>query len=290
MRCVNTELQSKVEPFLKFLQKRFETKIGKENYCKYYLSYSGGKDSHFLYWFIKEYLHDSDIEIVGCNTGFEIPQIRDRILKYSDTVLHPAKHRWDIKENYGIPCYSKQQDEYIYRYQRGNRSENTMKAINGENVFFNLNKKAREKLLSGELHKVSNRCCIYNKEVPMQRYSRQTGKNAIMGVRGSESKTRDAKYNQCLKKNGDFTPIYDFSDKLMNDIYEAYDIEIPSCYNYLTRTGCAGCPYGKNVNLELSLLPRLQRMNAIKYFKESYDVKGIDYENFQMMIGVDFDE
>lgn len=286
---MNTELQSKVEPFLKFLQKRFETKIGKENYCKYYLSYSGGKDSHFLYWFIKEYLHDSDIEIVGCNTGFEIPQIRDRILKYSDTVLHPAKHRWDIKENYGIPCYSKQQDEYIYRYQRGNRSENTMKAINGENVFFNLNKKAREKLLSGELHKVSNRCCIYNKEVPMQRYSRQTGKNAIMGVRGSESKTRDAKYNQCLKKNGDFTPIYDFSDKLMDDIYKAYDIEIPSCYNYLTRTGCAGCPYGKNVNLELSLLPRLQRTNAIKYFKESYDAKGIDYENFQMMIGVDFD-
>ena len=286
---MNTELQSKVEPFLKFLQKRFETKIGKENYCKYYLSYSGGKDSHFLYWFIKEYLHDSDTEIVGCNTGFEIPEIRDRILKYSDTVLHPAKHRWDIKENYGIPCYSKQQDEYIYRYQRGSRSENTMKAINGENVFFNLNKKAREKLLSGELHKVSNRCCIYNKEVPMQRYSKQTGKNAIMGVRGSESKTRDAKYNQCLKKNGDFTPIYDFSDKLMNDIYEAYDIEIPSCYNYLTRTGCAGCPYGKNVNLELSLLPRLQRMNAIKYFKESYDAKGIDYENFQMMIGVDFD-
>lgn len=289
MRCVRTELQSRVEPFLKFLQKRFETKIGKENYCKYYLSYSGGKDSHFLYWFIKEYLHDEDIEIVSVNTGFEIPEIRDRILKYSDTVLHPAKHRWDIKENYGIPCYSKQQDEYIYRYQRGSRSENTMKAINGENVFFNLNKKAREKLLSGELHKVSNRCCIYNKEVPMQRYSKQTGKNAIMGVRGSESKTRDAKYNQCLKKNGDFTPIYDFSDKLMNDIYEAYDIEIPSCYNYLPRTGCAGCPYGKNVNLELSLLPRLQRMNAIKYFKESYDAKGIDYENFQMMIGVDFD-
>ena len=281
---MNSELQRQVEPFLSFLQKRFETKIGKENYCKYYLSYSGGKDSHFLYWFIKEYLHDEDIEIVGVNTSFEIPEIRDRILKYSDTVLHPAKSRWDIKENYGIPCYSKQQDEYIYRYQRGNRSENTMRAINGENVFFNLNKQAREKLLSGELHKVSNRCCTYNKEVPMQKYGKATGKNAIMGVRKSESKTRNAKYNQCLKKNGDFTPIYDFSDKLMDDIYEAYGIEIPECYKYLTRTGCAGCPYGKNVNTELSLLPRLQRMNAIKYFKESYDAKGIDYEHFQTIM------
>ena len=55
---VNSELQRQVEPFLNFLQKRFETKIGKDNYYKYYLAYSGGKDSHFLYWFIKDYLQD----------------------------------------------------------------------------------------------------------------------------------------------------------------------------------------------------------------------------------------
>ena len=30
--------------------------ITKINPKEYYLSYSGGKDSHFLYWFIKEYL------------------------------------------------------------------------------------------------------------------------------------------------------------------------------------------------------------------------------------------
>ena len=34
----------------------------------YYLSYSGGKDSHFLYWFIKDYLKRDDIKIVGINT------------------------------------------------------------------------------------------------------------------------------------------------------------------------------------------------------------------------------
>ena len=126
----------------------------------------------------------------------------------------------------------------------------------------------------------------------MQKYAREKGRligldslKAIIGVRGAESRTRKAKYSQCLKSNGDFTPIYDFSDKLMDDIYEAYGIEIPECYKYLTRTGCAGCPYGKNVNTELSLLPRLQRMNAIKYFKESYDAKGIDYEHFQTIIG-----
>ena len=29
----------------------------------------------------------------------------------------------------------------------------------------------------------------------------------------------------------------------------------------------------------------IQRMNTIKYFKESYDAKGIDYEHFQTIIG-----
>lgn len=46
-----------------FYLKDLESKFKKIDKSKYYLSYSGGKDSHFLYWFIKEYLHDDEIEI-----------------------------------------------------------------------------------------------------------------------------------------------------------------------------------------------------------------------------------
>ena len=248
------------------------------------MSYSGGKDSHFLYWFIKEYLQDEQIEIVGVNTSFEIPEIRDRILRNSDVVLHPSMSRWDIKQKYGIPCYSKQQDEYIYRYQNGSRTKNTMNAILGKNTYFNINKAARSLLLSRNLHKVSNKCCYYNKELPMIRFGNESGKSGIIGVRQSESQTRKAKYQSCMRKNGSFTPIYDFSDVLMDSIYEAYDIEIPNCYTYIARSGCAGCPYGHNVEPELSLLPELQRRQAVEYFKESYDVKGISYMNLQMVL------
>ena len=278
---MNTELQKAVNPFLKFLRDRFNAKI---DFNDYFLAYSGGKDSHFLYWFIKEFLHDDRIEIVGVNTGFEIPEIRERIIRNSDVVLHPSMKRNEIKEKYGIPCYSKQQDEYIHRYQTGSRTENTMKAIMGENVFFNLNKSARENLLSGKLHKVSNKCCLYIKEKPMIDYAKQTGKKAIIGVRQSESKTRKAKYETCLQSNGNFAPIYDFSDVLIEDIYKAYDIEIPNCYIYVQRTGCAGCPYGRNCEKELALLPEQQRRKAINYFKESYDIKGINYSNLQEVI------
>lgn len=271
-----------LKPFLEFLKDRFKGKIDPE---EYYLSYSGGKDSHFLLWFIREYMDEQRIPIVGVNTSFEIPEIRDRIIKNSDVVLKPALSRWEIKEQYGIPCFSKQQDEYIHRYQCGNRSQNTMKAVMGQNAIFNLNKKARTLLLSGELHKVSNKCCYYNKELPMIRYGRETGRKAIIGTRQGESKTRKAKYSKCLTAKGNFTPLYDFSDELIDGIYSEYGIEIPNCYNYLSRTGCGGCPYGRNTETELALLPRLQRLNTVKYFRESYDVLGVDYNNIQTLIG-----
>lgn len=268
-----------VDAYLKFLEDRFRAKINPE---EYYLSYSGGKDSHLLYWFIKEWLRESNIVIVGCNTGFELPEIRDRIMKNCDVVLHPILKRNQTKERYGIPCFSKQQDEYIYRYQHGSRTDNTMNAVLGKNTLFNLNKKARELLLSDSLHQISNKCCLYNKEKPMIQWGKQNNRKAITGVRQSESATRKSKYNTCLKKNGDFSPIYDFPDNLVDMIYQIYDIEMPECYNYLSRSGCGGCPYGRNVELELSLLPEGQRAKTIEYFKDSYDVLGIDYENIQM--------
>ena len=66
----------------------------------YYLSYSGGKDSHFLYWFIKEYLKRDDIKIVGINTYMEHHEILARIKKNCDIVLMPKIKPFEIKEKY----------------------------------------------------------------------------------------------------------------------------------------------------------------------------------------------
>ena len=254
--------------FLKALADRFRTKIDPKDY---YLSYSGGKDSHFLLWFIKEFM--------------ELPEIRDRILTNSDVVLHPQIHRDLIKERYGTPCFSKQQDEYIYRYQHGNRSQNTMRFVMGENPRLNLNKKARSLLLSDGLHPVSNKCCEYSKEKPMQKWGKEHGRKAIMGVRGAESCTRGSKYTTCLTATAQFTPLWDWTDQMMSLCYKVYDIEVPRCYQYLSRTGCAGCPYGRNTEMELAMLPKLQRKSAISYFKQSYDVLGVEYRAIQSLMG-----
>lgn len=90
-----------VDFYLEDLRSKFRKLKNVGGYSKYYLSYSGGKDSHLLYWFIKEYSYPEfkDIEIVGINTYMEHHEIRDRILKNSDIVLYPKIKPMKTKEN-----------------------------------------------------------------------------------------------------------------------------------------------------------------------------------------------
>ena len=255
----------------------------------YYLSYSGGKDSHFLYWFIKEYLHRDDIKIVGINTYMEHHEILQRIIKNCDVVLVPKMKPFEIKEKYGSPCFSKTQDDYIDRYQKGCRTKSLMIRINKKEWLgkdgklhpqkWGLNNKARQLLLSGKLHKVSPKCCYYLKKKTAHDFEKESGLKPILGVRGSESIMRKAQYKSCFTKDKKFTPLHDLSDELLEKIYKKYNIEIPNVYKYVSRTGCMGCPYGNHngeTENELKLLNEKQHRFVCEYFKESYKVLGID--------------
>lgn len=277
-----------------FYLKDLESKFKKIDKSKYYLSYSGGKDSHFLYWFIKEYLHDDEIEIVSVNTYMEHQEILKRMLENADRILLPAMKPFEIKEKYGSPCFSKIQDEYIERYQKGCRTDSLMMHIYGYvfvgnndikyTTLFKLNNTAKDLLLSNKLHKVSPKCCKYLKKEPFKQFEKQTGKKAILGVRGGESAMRKSQYKSCFTKDKKFTPLHDLSDELLEKIYKKFNIEIPKIYDHVSRTGCAGCPYGSwkgETKKELDLLADAKRKFVIEYFKESYDVLGIDYRHKQ---------
>lgn len=251
----------------------------------YYLSYSGGKDSHFLYWFIKEYLHRDDIKIVGINTYMEHQEIRDRILKNSDVVLYPKLKPFEIKEKYGIPCFSKEQDFYIYYYQNALRkgkkpSKTIQQKIDRtyDKGFSGISKKAREYVKSDNAHKITHLCCYYLKKKPAHDFEKETGLKPILGIRSNESMMRKQQYKSCFTKSGKFTPIHDLSDELLDKIYKKYGIEIPKVYNYVCRTGCMGCPYGSykhDTEKELKLIDENQLKFVSEYFKESYEVLGI---------------
>ena len=276
-----------------FYLEDLKSKFNKINPIEYYLSYSGGKDSHLLYWFIKEYANIDGIIIVGINTCMEHQEIRERIYANSDKVLLPNINPFEIKKKYGIPCFSKSQDDFIDRYQRGCRRRYLMDRIYGRSFIgkdgktytsaFNLNKLARQKLLAGELHKISPKCCKYLKKNPALKFEKATGLKAILGVKGTESNLRKTQYKSCFTKDGKFTPLWDLTDELEDMIYAKYHIEIPQIYKHIDRTGCMGCPYGSykgETEKELELLNENQRKFVCEYFKESYELLGINTNNY----------
>lgn len=173
----------------------------------------------------------------------EHPEIMQRIYKYSDKVLVPELKPLEIKKKYGIPCFSKEQDYYIYYYQNALRkgkqpSKTTLQKIYGtyDKGFPGISKKAREYVLSGKAHMITHLCCYYLKKKPFHDYEKETGKKAILGVKGEESALRKRQYQSCFTKNKKFTPLYDLTDELEDKIYKKYNIEIPKVYNYVCRT------------------------------------------------------
>ena len=227
--------------------------------------------------------------MVGVNTYMEHHEILKRIINNCDKVLIPKMKPMEIKKRYGIPCFTKQQDEYIKRYQTGHITDFLMTRITGYDKYgnkattmFKLNNKARELLLDGKLHKVSNMCCKVIKKDTLHQYEKESGRKAILGVRGQESKMRKVMYKSCFTKDKKFTPIHDLSNELLEKIIKKYNIEVPNIYTYTNRTGCMGCPYGKNIKKELSLINDNQRKFVCEYFKESYKVLGINNEMKKM--------
>lgn len=277
-----------VDFYLEDLKSKFRKLKNVGGYDKYYLSYSGGKDSHLLYWFIKEYSYPEfkDIKIVGINTYMEHHEIRDRILKNSDIVLYPTMKPMEIKEKYGIPCFSKEQDFYIYYYQNALRkgkqpSRTIQEKIDGtyKKGFSGISKKAREYVKSGNAHKITHLCCHYLKKEPARKFEKESGLKPILGIRGGESFLRKQQYKSCFTKDKKFTPIHDLSDELLEKIIKRYDIEVPKVYDYVSRTGCMGCPYSSykhETEKELELINDNQKKFVCEYFKESYEVLGIE--------------
>ena len=236
------KLMEKVDIYDNYLIKlmqRFKEKI---DFNKYYLSYSGGKDSHFLYWFIKEVLQDDKIKIVGINTYMEHHEIRDRIYANCDVVLMPKLKPFEIKEKYGSPCFSKEQDFYIYYYQNAIRkgkqpSKTIQQKVDGtyNKGFSGISKKAREYVKSGNAHNITHLCCYYLKKKPAHDFEKETGLKPILGIRSEESALRKRQYTTCFSKNGKFTPIHNLTDDILEGIISKYNIEVPEIYNHIKK-------------------------------------------------------
>ena len=121
----------------------------------------------------------------------EYPEIRERIYKYSDEVLLPTMKPFEIKQQYGIPCFSKEQDFYIYYYQNAIRkgkqpSKTILDKINGTyKTGYCISKTAREYVKNGNAHKITHLCCHYLKKEPARIFEKKTGLKPILRSKGN---------------------------------------------------------------------------------------------------------
>lgn len=111
----------------------------------------------------------------------------------------------------------------------------------------------------------------------------------IYGVRKAEGGIRSTSYKSCFDENGkgydNYRPIFWYTSKDKEEYEDYYDVTHSKCYTEygLKRTGCAGCPFGRDFEYELDVIkkhePKLYKaVNNI--FGDSYSYTRA-YRNFQ---------
>lgn len=214
---------------------------------------------------------------------------------------------------YGQPFLSKQVSEFIKRLQKHNfKWENeTIETLlpkcckwnkkkgcwvgcksalewwcgtKGENSHFNItqNKWLKEFIIQNPpSFRISNMCCKYaKKDVIHKLLSDFEYDLNIVGIRKAEGGVRATAYKNCFDENeggcDNYRPLfwYNNSDKKCYDSY--YGIVHSKCYTEygLKRTGCAGCPYGRDFEYELETIKKYEP----KLYKAVNSIFGDSYE------------
>lgn len=285
------------------------TKINSPIYKKIICSISGGSDSDVMLDICWRCDKNNKIIYVWFDTGLEYQATKDH-LKYLENKYNIRIIRYkSVKpipiccNTYGQPFLSKQVSEYIQRLQKHgfkweNESfEDLLKKYPrckvalkwwcnswGEKSRFNIEYNMWLKefmILNPPKFLISNNCCHYAKKLVAKHVIKDLDCDLnIVGVRKAEGGARSTAYKSCFNSNYDksdeYRPLFWYKDLDKNDYKIAYCIENSKCYtNYGSkRTGCAGCPFGRDFEKELEIIERYEP----KLFKAVNNIFGDSYE------------
>lgn len=273
------------------------------------VSVSGGSDSDIMIDMFTKCDPDKKIKYVFFDTGLEFEATKrhlDFLEEKYDIKIEREKPLKSIPTScreHGQPFMSKQVSEFMSRLQRHNfKWENKpfdelykeypkcKSALQwwcnekGEKSAFNVN---RNKLLKEFIianppqFSISNKCCQYAKKDLAKRFNKENETDLnVVGVRKSEGGVRATRYKSCFdsKDEGqdEYRPLLYFLDADKAEYKEHFGVTYSDCYEVwgMTRTGCSGCPYSRDIEGELELIqqyePKLYKaVNNI--FKDSYE-------------------
>jgi len=217
------------------------------NHCngKTAVSFSGGKDSTVLLHLVRKY--HPEVLGVFANTGLEFPEIVDFVKKQENIVMvKPLKSYFQIVKEYGWPLLSKTISHSIY-VLKNNPTQKKIDEAFGDGVT-RIPEKYRW-LINSDI-KISDKCCFFMKEEPMDRFYRKRGLFAFIGTMAAESQRRAFAWangggcNILEGVNKKSKPLSIWKEEDIWNYIKNEKLEISTAYKWYKRTGCMYCGYG----------------------------------------------
>lgn len=283
------------------------------------VSVSGGSDSDIIVHIIATYfrVHLPKIHFVFANTGIEYRATLDHLdyLREHYNIQIDEVRGMPIPvavKKYGVPFLSKKVSEYLWRLGKHGFEYEDAPLLPliakypkckvglrwwtndwGEKSRFNIswNRYLKEFLMQEKPScQFSAECCRVSKKEPLMRYQKEKKCDLyITGERKAEGGARAGWHTNCFETShglNHYMPLWFWN----NDTKEWYthheNIQHSDCYEVygLKRTGCVGCPFGKNVFEELEIMRMYERKcykMCLNVFGESYELKNM-YKEFVM--------
>lgn len=165
---------------------------------KFYISFSGGKDSTILHHLVDMALPDNKIPRVFSNTGIEYNMILEFVKNQAINdsrfkIIYPKKNIKSMLESVGYPFKSKQHSHIVGIFQRSGKSLSVrkyLKEVEGNNVIC-CPKKLQYQFTDNFNIKLSDKCCYELKKKPFKQWEKENNKTiAITGMRTEEGGQR----------------------------------------------------------------------------------------------------
>lgn len=129
---------------------------------------------------------------------------------------------------------------------------------------------------------IAAKCCQKAKTEPAAKYEEKEGFDMVCtGLRKSEGGSRAIAFKTCISFNDygkadTFRPVFWLTDTDKREYKEHYGITYSDCYEVwgMKRTGCPGCPYGKEFEQELELMQKYEP----KFYRAAVKIFGASYE------------
>lgn len=169
---------------------------------KFYISFSGGKDSTVLHYIIDEALPENKIPRVYFNTGVEYTDILKfvRSIKKKDErmqIVNSNVHIPTMLKEKGYPFKSKEHSHKVNVYQNSGMTKTIKKYLLGVNddgtpSQFKCPKTLRYQFSEDFDLKISDRCCFELKKKVAIKWETENNRNiAILGLRMAEGGIRE---------------------------------------------------------------------------------------------------